>query len=367
MTVSFKELFYTLAFAIAAVVILYFAQGIFIPIAFALLIAFIAYPAVKWLEQKKLKRLPSILIIMVGALLVLFGVLFLFSSQIVGMAGEYNGFVTKLKSTWDALIDFLNENIAITPDLKSQAVLEKISAYFTDSSLVIMTDTIGITSSVLYYIVLSMIYAFLILFYRNHFLKALGQLSQEKHRESFFQMLKEVQEVGQKYFTGMLFLILILGILNSIGLLIIGIDYPFFFGFLAALLAIIPYIGSVVGGLIPTIYAFMSYDNYWYPLGVIIVFWVIQFIEGNFLSPKIVGGSMQINPLFSIIALIAGGMLWGIPGMIIFLPLTAMLKVVCSHYTNLKPVTMILSDKRSETDQKGLLSKIVGSIKSTEN
>ncbi|MDX1373493.1 MAG: AI-2E family transporter, partial [Nitrososphaeraceae archaeon] len=120
---------------------------------------------------------------------------------------------------------------------------------------------------------------------------------------------------------------------------------PFLFGFLAATLSIIPYIGTTLGATIPVLYAFMSHDSLFIPLAVAILFWAIQLIESNFLSPKVVGSSLNVNPLAAILSLIIGAAVWGVAGMILFLPLTAMLKVFCQEFDELKPIAMLINDE----------------------
>ncbi len=330
---------------------MHFAKSILIPICFAMLFAFILYPMIKWLINKGVKKVLAIALAMIGVLIITVGVLILFSAQIIDIASEYSNFLDKLQSTLETSVSFLNDKVQIIPDIESETILNKLTNLFSDSSYLIISDTVNITGSFLSFIVLSSIYTFLILFYSEHLTEALTRFNSRQKRKSFIQMLREVQQVGQQYFTGMLLLIFVLGILNTIGLFILGIDYALFFGFLAALLAIIPYIGTTLGGLIPTIYAFIAYDSYWYPIGVIAIFWFIQFVEGNFLNPRIVGGNMQINALFSIFSLIAGSILWGIAGMILFLPLVAMLKVVCSHYNELKPVAILIGERITEIEE----------------
>jgi predicted PurR-regulated permease PerM len=162
-----------------------------------------------------------------------------------------------------------------------------------------------------------------------------------------FKMFKSVQKVGQQYLFGMMIIVLILGFVNSIGLLIIGIDNPFLFGFLAAVLALIPYAGTFLGAAIPILYAFINYDSIWMPLTIAIFFWFVQVIESNFLTPKIVGGNLKINALTSILSIIIGASVWGIAGMIIFLPFAAMLKVVCEEYEELKPIALLIGDQNT--------------------
>jgi predicted PurR-regulated permease PerM len=147
----------------------------------------------------------------------------------------------------------------------------------------------------------------------------------------------------------MMVIILILGFVNSIGLWIIGIDNPFLFGFLAGILAIIPYIGTNIGAVITVLYAVMTYDSAWMPITIAIFFWFISLIESNFLSPKIVGGNLRVNVLASILSIIIGASIWGIAGMILFLPFAAMLKVVCENYEELKPVALLMGEHNSNT------------------
>jgi len=170
------------------------------------------------------------------------------------------------------------------------------------------------------------------------------ELFPEDKKERVFKMFKSVQQVGQKYLSGMVILIIITGLLNSIGLWIIGIDNPFLFGFLAAFLAIVPYVGTALGAIIPIMYAFVSYDSLWPVFAVAILFWVVQLITDNFLSPKIVGGSLRINALASILSLIIGALVWGVAGMILFLPFAAMLKVFCAEFDELKPIALLIGN-----------------------
>jgi len=146
----------------------------------------------------------------------------------------------------------------------------------------------------------------------------------------------------------MVILTIIIGLANSIGLLIIGIDNPFLFGFLGAALAIIPYIGTTMGAVIPVIYAFVSYDSIWPAVAVAVLFWAVQLVSDNFLTPRIVGGSLKINALTAILSLFVGAAVWGLAGMILFLPFAAMLKVVCEEFEELRPIALIIGEKNKK-------------------
>ena len=178
-------------------------------------------------------------------------------------------------------------------------------------------------------------------------------------------MFKSVQQVGQKYLFGMAIITVIIGLANSLGLLIIGIDNPFLFGFLAATLAIIPYIGTTIGAIIPVIYAFVSYDSIWMAVAVAILFWAVQLVSDNFLTPRIVGGGLKINALTAILSLFIGAAVWGLAGMILFLPFAAILKVVCEEFEELKPIALIIGEKniKESNGHVQFLSRWWGKIK----
>lgn len=354
MSLSFKKIFYVLASIIAGVSILSLAKGILIPFTFAVLFSFILYPIVKWLRAKKMGVILSNIIAMGGVTVILSGIIYLFSAQIVRIVKDFSNFQNELDRVFDISISFINDQVNIIPNIEATTISEAIKAIFGDTGFVLVSDTLGFTSTFLSYLTLSIVFTFLILLYSRQITQSLVQFCKEENRDQFLEMLKDIQKVGQQYLTGMLVLVLILGVLNSIGLFSLGIDYAIFFGFLAALLAIIPYIGSFMGGLIPTLYALIVYDSLWYPFGVIFIFWIIQFIEGNFLNPKIVGGSLHVNALFSILSLIAGSLLWGIPGMILFLPLTAMLRTISTYYEELKPLAMLIGSEESSKESKWL-------------
>lgn len=166
-------------------------------------------------------------------------------------------------------------------------------------------------------------------------------------------MFKSVQHVGQQYLFGMIIIVIVIGFANSIGLMLIGIDNPFLFGFLGSFLAIIPYIGTVSGAILPFMYALIYHNSLGMALAVAILYWFVQLISDNFLSPKIVGGNMNINAITAILSLIIGAVVWGIAGMILFLPFAAMFKIVCEEYEDLKPVAVLIGNQNYQVKDEG--------------
>ncbi|SEN51011.1 protein of unknown function DUF20 [bacterium A37T11] len=136
----------------------------------------------------------------------------------------------------------------------------------------------------------------------------------------------------------------IVAILNTIGLFILGVQYAWFFGTLASLLMLLPYIGIAIGSILPALFAIATKDSYWYAIGVVGWFQVVQFLEGNVITPNIVGGKVSINPLMAIIAIFLGGMLFGLAGLILALPIMAVIKVLFDAIPSMKAFGFLIGE-----------------------
>jgi predicted PurR-regulated permease PerM len=190
------------------------------------------------------------------------------------------------------------------------------------------------------------IYLFLLLIYREKFKQFFLSLLPNDNEE--FTWKKDIENVTQGYITGLMLVTLIIAALNTIGLLALGIDHALFFGVLSGVLTIIPYVGIFIGALFPFLMALITKDSIWYAMGVIIVFTVVQFLEGNFITPRITGSKVSINALAAIIALVIGGKILGIAGMILAVPAIGIIKIVIAYSERLKPFTILLGDDNPE-------------------
>lgn len=244
-------------------------------------------------------------------------------------------------------------------NLEKDELLKDLKLWFKSSAGSLLGGTFNSTAKFFTGMITIFIYIFLFLIYYKGLVRAFMKFAPKDKRSNFFTMLKNIQQVGQKYLSGMALLILILGFANSLGLWIIGIDSPFLFGFLAASLSIIPYIGTTLGAFIPVLYALMSHDQLWIPFAVAVLFWFIQLVESNFLSPKVVGNSVNVNAFAAILSLIIGASVWGIAGMVLFLPFAAMLKVICDEYEPLQPLALLIGNANfKDGNKKGWLKRL---------
>ena len=168
----------------------------------------------------------------------------------------------------------------------------------------------------------------------------------------------------QAYISGLFKVIVIVSILNGIGLLVLGVKFAIFFAIFASVLAVIPYIGIMIGATIPAIITLVETGSPVQAALVIGVFLVVQFLEGNFITPMITGSQVSINPLAAILALILGGELWGTPGMILSIPLIAVAKVVLDANKSTEPWGFLLGDTAEGEDSVKPENKEPGALKS---
>lgn len=349
LNISFQKIFYLLASAFGIITILIFGKPILFPLGLALLLAFNLFPMVRRMEKWRINRFfASFLAVLVVVSVIGAGVFF-FSSQIVDVETSFGSFRERIMDLIAQVIAYLN-SFSFIDDLERQEVIAQISEWLNNSSGFLVRKSFSNTTAVLTHLGMTFLFTYLLLIYRKGLVRAFGQFFPKEKRERALAIIPKIQQIGQKYLFGKLLLILFLGVANSIGLWAFGLENPVLFGFLASTLSIIPYVGTVVGAALPVLYAFTTEDSLGIPAGIAIMFWAIQLVESNVLTPQVVGNSVNLNALISIVSLLVGAMVWGIAGMILALPFVAMLRVVFAEYESLKPVAMVMGTDNFEEE-----------------
>jgi predicted PurR-regulated permease PerM len=188
------------------------------------------------------------------------------------------------------------------------------------------------------------VYIFMILFYQPLLLEFIRRLFGTSNKSQVSEIVTQTKTVIQRYLIGLVIEAVIIATLETAALLILGIDYAILLGIIGALLNIIPYIGGLVAVALPMMVALATKSTAWYALYVLAIYYFIQLIDNNYIVPKIVASKVKINALFSIIVVIAGNALWGIPGMFLSIPLLAIVKLIFDHIEPLKPWGFLLGD-----------------------
>jgi predicted PurR-regulated permease PerM len=177
--------------------------------------------------------------------------------------------------------------------------------------------------------------------------KVVCQLFPSNLAPSIHEILIQTIHEYYNFIKGMLMVYLIVGLLNSIGLYIVGVPHAFLFGFLASILTFIPYVGIIISSILPIVVSWITFNSIWYPIGVIAVFTIVQALEAYLIFPLAVGNRIKINTLVIIIVIFLGELFWGTAGMILFIPFTSILKLIADRSKQLKALSILLGDGKS--------------------
>lgn len=331
-----------LQYAVYGSLILYFGRNIFIPISFALLISFVLYPICAWLEKKGLGRLMAIILSITALILLGLMLVALLIYQFVGFFEEWPAIQSKLGQAFADLSEML-ELIGL-----SKAEQSNIVSKFSDQSggnvLTILRNAVSASAFSILLLVLTPVYAVLILYYRQYWMKILSRLFPSEKNESLREMISLTIKAYYNFMKGMALVYILVGSLNSVGLLFLGVPHAILFGFIASILTFIPYVGIIVGSLLPIAMAWITYDSIWYPVGIVAIFTFVQYLEANVIFPVAVSSRLNVNTLVMLIAIFTGGLLWGMAGMILFVPFVGIAKLIADHNHRWKTVSMILGN-----------------------
>ncbi|WP_242927032.1 AI-2E family transporter [Pontibacter vulgaris] len=344
-----------LQYTVLVSVILYFGRTLLVPLSFALLISFVLYPICKWLENKHFPRWVAIMLCLLLLLVLFGGLAWLLISQMGRFGQEWPVIQAKLLQTWQTISQYLEQRLGIT-NLQQAQWIQSMAADVGSSALNMVQGVVYTSAVSLVLLVLIPLYAALILFYREQLATALFSMFPKSEKQTICAILAETITTYYNFIKGMVIVYFIVGALNSLGLYLLGIPHAVFFGVVASILTFIPYVGITIGAILPMAVAWITYDSIWYPVGVVIVFTVVQYLEANLIFPWAVSYRLQVNMLFTLLAIVAGGILWGASGMILFIPFLAIIKLIADKHSELRPVSLLLSAGNNK--KKRVLKKV---------
>ena len=196
--------------------------------------------------------------------------------------------------------------------------------------------------------VLVLVYIFLLLYFRHRIKNFVLKIVASKEKSNVESIFSKAQQVTQKYLSGLALMIVALWIMYGIGFSIVGVKHAVFFAILCGVLEIVPFVGNLTGTALTIIMSLVQGGDANMVIGILITYAVVQFIQTYVLEPLVVGAEVNINPLFTIIGLVAGEAIWGIPGMILAIPLIGVTKIICDHIDMLKPYGYLLGQEKSQ-------------------
>lgn len=335
-----KLLIYLLL-GIALVFVLIVLQQLLVPVFFAILFAYLLYPSAKWMERKGVPRILTNLILIVSTVLIvggaIYGAAMLFSSYVDNLA--------EAREQIESNVNGLMENIERFTGYEFGSLEEQLSE-MDGTGQYIMTFFTATTNTIVA-IGLIPVYTFLLLMYRNKFKSFLNKVVPSEKRGVANTILDRSTVVVPQYLKGLIVVVLLLIVINSLAFWAIGIEYALVIGLVAALWNLIPYLGTIIGFAFALLMV-LATQSPGLAFGVFLLFFPIQFTENNILTPNITGSYVQLNPMVIILSLIAAAMMWGLAGMLLVIPYLAMIKIVCENMEDLQPIAYLLGTRGTE-------------------
>lgn len=344
---SLKRLTLALLFGILLVFTLVQAREFLYPIFMAVLFAYLLYPVVKKLETWGVPRILANLLTIVTAMAMFTGLVLLLYQQLSVFLSDFPALQEQALRNIDRLQHTIDKKFGAGPPENERWLRAQVQNAL-DLSGTFLRDILMATTGTITKFGLMPVYIFLMLYYRNKFEQFIYRLLPSFRHPAARNIIREVSQVTKRYMSGVVIVILILCFINSTGLLLIGLEYAVLLGILSAFINFIPYFGTLIGGAIPLLYALMIQGSPQKALTVLLFFLAVQFTENNILTPNITGSKVSINPLFTILSIIVGGMIWGLPGMFVAVPFLGMFKIYCDHTPALSAWAFLLGTEGTE-------------------
>lgn len=343
MALKIGEIFYAAATIGLLFCLLIFGAPIIKPLVFALFLSIMVLPILKFYNRFIKIKLLSVIVTILTVLIPIAGIVTIFAYQAREIFSDFDSLSEILLAGAQKTIDWINAN---TP-LKLRDLRENLNGTdaLPESVVDFLSSGLSTTVNTLALAFLTVIFMVFFLLYKNALVDFVRIQFPENLNQNVENILRKIKKTLISYLAGLGTVMIIMAILNSIGLLIIGVKYAVFFGVLAAILTIVPYLGTTLGGTLPFLYVLATGGGLLKAAAVVIFYFTIQQVEGNFITPKVVGDSVKVNPFAAIVGITIGTFMWGVAGIILAIPVLGVIRIVCEEIDALKPVAYILGSE----------------------
>lgn len=342
--IDFKKTFYVLGTIGLLLALMVVGRRILIPVSLAILFAALLSPVVNYLVSKKWPEALAIVTAMLGLIIVAGGIITLLTVEIINIARDLPDFSERLTAVIASATTSIQEYY---PAFEMTSDWRSIVANQIESGAQYVLDSAGDIGNKLLNVILIPVFIVLFLIYRKmpvDFIDA--RFSGGNYKRSAKQIFGRVRQMVTQFLVGSLWFTLATGVMSFIILLSVGSDYVLFFSIVIALLNLLPYIGTIIAFVIVITYQFIAMDGIFLPILTWFLLWVSNLIQENALRPWLVGRSTRINALAILLSVIIGSMIWGVAGMIVFIPLVGIIKIVMEAVPELKPYAVFFTDKK---------------------
>lgn len=333
----------------------YFAvisRPISVPLVFSLVIAILLNPVVEYLRRWGMGRVPAIVCALLGAMLVLVALGYFIGTQAMQLQDQLPAFKQKFTGLVTGLQNWVSTRLHMDPE-RMDALITKARSEGLNKSGALLGGTLTLVGGLFGFLFLLPVYVFLFLFYKRFLLEFVARLFPRREQDTVADVLVETRTLIQSYLVGLLVEAAIVAAMNTLCLYLIGVPYALVLGIIGALLNMVPYIGGLIAIAMPMLLAVATLEPI-SALWVLVGYSVVQFIDNHFIVPRIVASRVEVNALVAIVVVLVGGAIWGVAGMFLSLPLTAIVKVVCDRVPALMPFGFVLGDE-STTQSRAVL------------
>ena len=315
---------------------------LFIPMLYGLLVAFVMYPFCTWVERRGFSRSLAITVSLLIVLSLFAGLLGILFWQATIFRQDLPDITAKIVPALAEFRNWVQEQFSFTLQMQDEW-LQRVAYDSGNKVTGLINSVFNATVQTLFMLFMIPIFTALFLYHRQTFVRFVETVFGPAHKQKLQTILSQIVYTYSGYIKGMVLVYLSVGVLNSVGLLALGIRHAVLFGMITAIMTIIPYVGIIISALLPISIAFVTKDSIWYPLGVIGVFAFVQYLEANIIFPAVVGRQLNVSTWATLVAILAGGIVWGVSGMILFIPFVAILKVAAEHVTEWRALYVLLN------------------------
>ena len=333
---------------------LYYAKDFLMSLTIGAVIATFFLPFCKWMEGKKVPKGLAVLTCLLVLLMAIAGVVSLFGWQISKLTKDIPLIKQQILEIGNRIQLYIYNHSGISALQQAQLLKDEQPSYTG------IIQSMAVSLAYIYVnFILVLAYIFLLLYYRSHIKHFFLKLSAPSQQKEMEQVVNSIAHVSQQYLVGLAKMIVCLCVMYSMGFSIVGGKNALLFAVLCGLLEIVPFIGNITGTALTVLVASVSGASLPMLGGIVGIYGMVQFIQGWLLEPIIVGPQVKINPLFTIIALVIGELVWGIPGIFLAIPIIAMFKIVCDHVESLKPLGFLIGETETKDVEPGFIKKII--------
>jgi predicted PurR-regulated permease PerM len=320
---------------------LYVGSSFLIPFIFGIFFALLMAPLSNFLERAKISRGISSLISTLIVFIVAGSFLFLFIYQMNQFVSNITSVREEVQSFLKGIQEYIESITSLTAEEQNKIWQQRSEEWLKNIEPVI-TDFFGDILNTMLGFLLVLVYMFLLLLYREKFSDFIMMNTRENKKEHISKIVNKISKVVHHYLLGRVKVMFILGIMYAITFLIFDLPYAILLTIFGSLITVIPYIGPLISGTLPILFSVLFFDSLEKILLFSILVLIEQLIESYVLEPLILGKEVQMNPLVVIVAVVIGGMFWGLAGMILFVPMFAMFKIISNNSPGLEPVGFLL-------------------------